>query len=105
MAAIAGREVFNYTEESFGGPLGQLPLDGGVATTLSTNNGTEGVVSDGTFVYYTSANGNAPVYDGAVLRVPVAGAPSSPSRPATGPTPSPSTRPASTGRAAARASS
>jgi hypothetical protein len=62
-----------YTEESFGGPVGRLPLDGGAVTVLSTNNGTEGVVSDGTYVYFTSANGDPPAYDGAVLRVPVAG--------------------------------
>jgi hypothetical protein len=62
-----------YTEESDYGPIGQLPLDGGAATILSTNNGTEGVVSDGTYVYFTSANGDPPAYDGAVLRVPAAG--------------------------------
>jgi hypothetical protein len=62
-----------YTEESAYGPVGQLPFDGGAATILSTNNGTEGVVSDGTYVYYTSANGDPTAYDGAVLRVPAAG--------------------------------
>lgn len=62
-----------YTEESYLGPVGKVPLDGGASTILATNNGTFGVVSDGSYVYYTSPNGDAPAYDGAVLRVPVGG--------------------------------
>jgi hypothetical protein len=64
-----------YTEESGLGPVGAVPFDGGAPKLLSTNNGTENAVSDGVNVYYTSANGNPPIYDGAVLRVPVAGGP------------------------------
>jgi hypothetical protein len=62
-----------YTEQSSLGPLGVLPLDGGPATILTRDNGTYGVVSDGTYVYYSSANGDAPVLDGAIVRVPIDG--------------------------------
>jgi sugar lactone lactonase YvrE len=72
--AIDGTTVY-YTEESGLGPVGALPFDyhGGAPKLLATNNGTESVVSDGVYVYYTSANGDYPQYDGAVLRVPVTG--------------------------------
>jgi hypothetical protein len=62
-----------YTEQSFLGPVGVVPLDGGAATAIAHDNGTFGVVSDGTYVYYSAPNGDAPAYDGAVLRVPVDG--------------------------------
>ena len=62
-----------YTEESALGPVGVISLGGGATRVIATNNGTERAVSDGTYVYYTSANGDPPVFDGAVLRVPVVG--------------------------------
>jgi hypothetical protein len=62
-----------YTEESGLGPIGAIPFDGGAPKLLATNNGTESAVSDGVNIYYTSANGHPPSYDGAVLRVPVTG--------------------------------
>jgi hypothetical protein len=62
-----------YTEESGLGPVGAIPFDGGTPKLLATNNGTESAVSDGVNVYFTSANGDPPLYDGAVLRVPVTG--------------------------------
>jgi hypothetical protein len=70
--AIDGANLY-YTEQSAGGPLGVLPLDGGAPRILSHDNGTLGVVSDGTYVYYTSPDGNAPVYNGSVVRVPLDG--------------------------------
>ena len=52
--------------------MGEVPLDGGAPTVIASDNGTLGVVSDGTFVYYTSPNGGANV-DGIVARVPLDG--------------------------------
>ena len=62
-----------YTEQSSLGPLGVLPLDGGAPYTLANENGTWGVVSDGTYVYFSSPDGDPPALDGAILRVPVLG--------------------------------
>jgi hypothetical protein len=62
-----------YTEQSSLGPLGVVPLDGGAATAIAHDNGTWGVVSDGTYVYYSSPDGDAPIYDGAIVRVPIDG--------------------------------
>jgi hypothetical protein len=70
--AIDGVNLY-YTEQSSLGPLGVLPLDGGAPTSIANDNGTWGVVSDGTYVYYASPNSDAPTFDGAVVRVPLAG--------------------------------
>jgi hypothetical protein len=61
-----------YTEESSGGPVGLVPLDGGPPSVMAHDNGTQGVVSDGTNVYFTSPYGG-PTLDGLVGRVPVSG--------------------------------
>jgi hypothetical protein len=65
--------IIYYTEQSSLGPVGVIPLDGGAVGSLANDNGTWGVASDGTYVYYTSPNGDGTNYDGAVLRVPIAG--------------------------------
>jgi hypothetical protein len=62
-----------YTEMSSLGPLVALPLDGGAASTLARDNGTRGVVSDGTYVYFASPDGDAPTFDGEIVRVSVDG--------------------------------
>ena len=49
-----------------------MPLDGGAKSMLTRDNGTQGVVSDGTYVYYASANGGSNV-DGEIVRVPIDG--------------------------------
>ncbi len=61
-----------YTEKSSLGPVEVLPLDGGAKSMLTRDNGTQGVVSDGTYVYYASANGGSAV-DGEIVRVPIDG--------------------------------
>ncbi len=64
-----------YTEQSAGGPVGVCPLDGGAPTVIAHENGTLSVASDGFNVYFTSPNGDGPVFDGAVHRVPLDGGP------------------------------
>ena len=61
-----------YTEKSSLGPLEVLPLDGGSKSMLARDNGTQGVVSDGKYVYYASANGDS-TSDGEIVRVPIDG--------------------------------
>jgi hypothetical protein len=76
-APIAGLgiddERLYYTEQSSLGPVGVVPLDGGAATAIAHDNGTFAVVSDGTYAYYSSPNGDAPANDGAIVRVPLDG--------------------------------